>query len=302
MKFKAWLKAVRLRTLPLALASIAMGSFLAAYDGAFSIRVLILSSLTTVFLQVLSNLANDYGDYLHGADSIHRTGPARAVSSGAISPAEMKTGIILSALAALVTGLFLIVRLLENNAGDFFFFLAAGIAAIFAALGYTLGKRPYGYVGLGDFFVLLFFGIAGVAGTYFLHTGTLRGIHLLPALSTGLFAVAVLNIDNIRDVESDRMAGKKSIPVRFGNMAAVKYHWALLAAGWGLAVVYNLLVFRGIFQFLFLLATPLLIINGREVAAYSGTEKIDACLRKMALTTFVFVLTFGAGLLIEINY
>ncbi len=299
MKVRAWLKAIRLRTLPLALASIAMGSFLAAFDGSFSWNVLIFSGLTTIFLQILSNLANDYGDFKHGADSAHRTGPSRAVASGAISPAEMKTGIIVITLAALVSGLILISHLLTFGVIYFISFLAAGILAILAALGYTMGKKPYGYAGLGDIFVMLFFGIVGVAGTYFLNTGTIRLIHILPALSTGFFATAVLNINNIRDVDSDKLAGKKSIPVRIGRLAAVKYHWFLLSAGWVAALAYNLLDFRGPFQFLFLFSTPLLIINGNQVAALSASEKLDACLRKMALTTLFFVLTFGIGLLLE---
>ncbi len=299
MKVNAWLKAVRLRTLPLALASITMGSFMAAFDGKFSWNVLVLSSLTTIFLQILSNLANDYGDYKHGADSAHRTGPARAVSSGAISPGEMKTGIIILALAALVTGLILISNLLQYGFIYFISFLAAGILAILAAVGYTMGKRPYGYAGLGDIFVMLFFGIAGVAGTYFLHTGYIHPIHLLPALSTGFFATGVLNINNIRDIESDKLAGKKSIPVRIGRAAAIKYHWFLLAAGWVTALAYNLMDYRGAFQFLFILSTPLLIMNGNEVATYSTSDKLDGCLRKLALTTLVFVLTFGIGLLLE---
>jgi 1,4-dihydroxy-2-naphthoate octaprenyltransferase len=298
MKLKAWIRAIRLRTLPLALSSIAMGSFLAAFDGAFSLRVLILSSLTTIFLQILSNLANDYGDYLHGADHAERTGPAREVSSGAITPVEMKTAIVITAIAALITGLFLIAGLLKFSIYYFFGFLGAGMLAILAAMGYTMGKKPYGYAGLGDLFVMIFFGIIGVSGTYFLHTGSIPPIQFLPAISTGFFATAVLNINNIRDVESDRTAGKKSIPVRIGRKAAVKYHWFLLGAGWLSALAFDLLDYRGAYQFLFLLATPLLVINGYQVATFKDPEKLDGCLRKMALTTLAFVLTFGIGLLL----
>jgi 1,4-dihydroxy-2-naphthoate octaprenyltransferase len=296
----SWMKAIRPRTLPLALSSIAMGSFLAAFDGAFSLKILVLSGLTTVFLQVLSNLANDYGDFLHGADSEFRTGPARAVSSGNISPAEMKTGIILAASASFITGLILILDLLNPPVIRFWVFLIAGILAILAALGYTMGKKPYGYAGFGDIFVLIFFGIVGVAGSYFLHTGKINFIHILPALSTGFFATAVLNINNIRDIESDKLAGKHSIPVRIGRDNAIAYHWFLLSSGLAAAILYTILDYRGIFQFLYLISIPLLFINGQQVALYAGTEKLDACLKKMALTTLVFVITFGIGLLLSI--
>ncbi|HLF35229.1 MAG TPA: 1,4-dihydroxy-2-naphthoate polyprenyltransferase [Cyclobacteriaceae bacterium] len=298
MKIQAWIKAIRLRTLPLALSSIAMGSFLAAFDGAFSFRILLFSGLTTIFLQILSNLANDYGDYIHGADGSHRSGPSRAVSSGTISPGEMKTAIIIFAVASFASGMLLIYNLLNTTKFLFFIFLAAGILAILSAIGYTMGKKPYGYAGLGDLFVVLFFGITGVAGTYFLHTGQMAADSLLPALGTGFFATAVLNINNIRDIESDRLSGKRSIPVRIGLRKAVFYHWFLLAGGWSTAIIFTVLNFRGIMQFLFLLATPLLILNGIDVAAKAGSDKLDACLKKMAMTTLVFVITFGIGLMI----
>jgi 1,4-dihydroxy-2-naphthoate octaprenyltransferase len=197
-----------------------------------------------------------------------------------------------------ISGILLIKDLLEQTTGQFIFFLSAGVLAILAALGYTLGRKPYGYAGLGDLFVMIFFGLVGVAGSYFLHAGRMPLSYLLPAAGTGFFSVAVLNINNIRDIESDRQAGKFSIPVRIGMQKAVTYHWTLLWSGLTSTIIFSLINYRGISQFLFLLAVPLLVQNGLEVSRKAGSDALDGCLKKMALTTLLFVLTFGIGLLL----
>jgi len=219
----AWLKAIRLRTLPLALASIAMGTFLAAFEGHFNIIIFILASTTTIFLQILSNLANDFGDSTHGADNVERAGPKRSVQSGEISASAMKKAIILVSVLSLVSGIGLLLNAIHNINVIFVVFIILGIGAILAALGYTMGKKPYGYAGWGDLFVIIFFGLVGVLGTCYLYTGNFNSIDIMPALTAGLFATAVLNINNIRDIDSDRLAGKRSIPVRFGKEKAVIY-------------------------------------------------------------------------------
>jgi 1,4-dihydroxy-2-naphthoate octaprenyltransferase len=208
-RVKAWVSAFRLRTLPLALASIGMGSFLAAADNSFRGDVVAWCALTTLFLQILSNLANDYGDTKHGADSAHRQGPKRAVQAGLITAAQMKTAMVVFAALSLLSGLLLLWTAL-GSAGlyVFLFFLALGLAAIWAAINYTAGARPYGYAGLGDIAVFTFFGLVGVMGTYYLQTQQLPGALLWPAASMGFLATGVLNINNIRDIESDRLAGK----------------------------------------------------------------------------------------------
>ena len=294
----AWLQASRPRTLPLALASIAMGTFLAASEGYFNLYILILAAATTIFLQVLSNLANDYGDSLHGADSHHRKGPARSVQSGMISSKSMKYAIIITSGLSLISGISLLLVSFRNLNFPFLIFILLGIGAIFAALGYTIGKHPYGYAGFGDFFVLIFFGLIGVLGTAYLFTGSLHKSNILPALASGLFATAVLNVNNIRDIESDRLAGKKSIPVRLGRDRAVGYHWSLLFIGNLLAVIYTLIYYKSPYQFLFVLALPLFIVNGIEVKKHTSAETLDPSLRKMALASLVFTLLFGLGLLI----
>ncbi len=299
MNAKAWISAARPRTLPLALASIGMGSFLAASVGAFSLRVFLLCAFTTIFLQVLSNLANDYGDSVHGADSKDRQGPQRAVQSGVISARQMRTAMILFALLSLSTGIWLLYEALKDaSARTVGLFFGLGLCAIAAAVTYTAGKRPYGYAGLGDVSVLLFFGLLGVLGTYYLHAKSLSPALVLPALSCGFFATAVLNVNNIRDIESDRKAGKKSIPVRLGREAAVRYHWLLLGAGLLCAVGYVTLTYASPWQLLFLVTLPLLGRNALAVHRNRTAATLDPYLKQMALTTLLFVLTFGLGQLI----
>jgi 1,4-dihydroxy-2-naphthoate octaprenyltransferase len=193
-----WISAFRPRTLPLALASILTGAFLAAATGHFNGPVVALAALTTILLQILSNLANDYGDSQNGADSVHREGPQRAVQSGAITPAQMKRGMWICGLLALGSGLALLWVAFGQTLGAaglrlFLAFLALGLAAIWAAVNYTAGSNPYGYAGFGDISVFLFFGMVGVCGTYFLQTQTLPVQVLLPAAALGCFATAVLN-------------------------------------------------------------------------------------------------------------
>ena len=293
------MQAIRLRTLPLALASIAMGSFLAADEGLFNLSIFILAAITTIFLQILSNLANDYGDSLHGADNITRNGPERSVQSGSISARSMKIAISITAILSLSSGTLLLLTAIENLNASFFIFLLLGIAAILAAMGYTMGKNPYGYAGLGDLFVLLFFGLLGVLGTFFLFSGYLNPYHILPALTSGLFATAVLNVNNIRDIESDNLAGKKSIPVRIGRQKAVIYHWLLLGIGFGLAVIYVIINYYSPFQFLFIISLQLFIKIGFDVKIKKTASELDPSLKKMAISSLIFTLLFGIGLLIK---
>jgi 1,4-dihydroxy-2-naphthoate octaprenyltransferase len=291
-----WISAFRPRTLPLALASILTGGFLAKANGQFNGAVVALAALTTILLQILSNLANDYGDSQNGADSVHRQGPQRAVQSGAITPAEMKRAMWGFGAAALVSGIALLLVALGFQAvWVLLTFFVLGLSAIWAAINYTAGSKPYGYAGLGDVSVFLFFGIVGVCGTYFLQTRTLPLSVLLPAAALGCFATAVLNVNNIRDIVSDKLAGKITVPVRLGPQHARRYHWLLLLLGVGAAVVYVALTYHSPWQWLFLLSLPLFLFNGRQVWARQESMKIDPLLKQMALSTLVFTLLFGLG-------
>jgi 1,4-dihydroxy-2-naphthoate octaprenyltransferase len=298
MNIKVWLQAFRLRTLPLALSCIAMGSFMAASRDAFRWDIFIGCVLTTIFLQVLSNLANDYGDSVHGADSAERKGPSRAVQAGLISMAAMRKAVIVFVLLSLVAGCTLLWIAFGNDWNSIFTFFGLGLLSILAAVGYTIGKKPYGYIGLGDISVLMFFGLVGVMGSYYLYTKALDWTLLLPAFSSGLFAVGVLNVNNIRDIESDRKAGKYSIPVRIGREGAVRYHFLLLGLGVVTSIVFTIMSYQSPWQFLFLLSVPLFVVNGKAVATKSSHE-LDPYLKQMALSTLLFVLLFGVGLLLK---
>lgn len=296
--YQHWLRAFRLRTLPLALSCIAMGAFLAADAGAFRWDIFLLAVLTTIFLQILSNLANDYGDSIHGADNASRKGPSRAVQSGVITSQQMRRVIALFTLLSLASGVILLIVSFGSEWRAILFFLALGLLSIGAAVTYTIGRKPYGYIGLGDLSVLLFFGFTGVMGSYYLFAKTVTSYEILPALSMGLLSVAVLNVNNIRDIESDRVAGKFSIPVRLGRRKAVIYHWGLLVLSVSCALLYTALDYQSPWQLLFLLAAPLFIMNGVAVTR-KPSDLLDPWLRQMAMSALIFVLLFGVGLIIH---
>lgn len=294
-KKEAWLHAVRLRTLPLALASIMAGSFLALWKQAFRWEIFALASLTTIFLQVLSNLSNDYGDSVHGADSTERQGPVRAVQSGIISLSEMKKAMYLFGFLSLFSGLLLIYLALEDWK-LFLLFLGIGLGAIWAAITYTSGTKPYGYLGLGDISVFLFFGLTGVLGTYFLHTLSFEPLTLLIGIALGCFSTAVLNINNIRDIESDEKAGKKSIPVRIGKKKAIAYNWGLLIFG-NVSLIAFAVFSQHYFSLLAFLALPILIKVGLGVQNATNSASTDPFLKIMAIGTLIWTILFGLGLI-----
>lgn len=224
---RIWVDAARPKTLPLALVSILTGSVLAFSVGSWSWPVTGLALLTATLLQILSNLANDYGDALKGTDNEQRLGPMRAIQSGAVSLADMKQAMIINVLLTIVSGLALVFYALDS-ARSIAAFLALGVLAILAAIAYTVGNKPYGYVGLGDVSVFIFFGLLGVSGSYFLHAGQIEWRLLLPSLGCGLLAVSVLNINNMRDIENDALCGKRTVVVRLGQQRAKIYHLLLL--------------------------------------------------------------------------
>ena len=229
-KTSAWLKAMRLRTLPLALASTITGVSLAAYFGAENWLVAMLTGLTTVLLQVNSNLANDYGDFLRGTDSDDRLGPVRALQSGVLNSAEMKRAIVLFSILSFLSGCFLLylapVGIMAKGV-----LLFAGVMAIYASIKYTAGSNPYGYRGLGDISVMVFFGILGVLGAFYIQTNTMPWSMILPAIGLGAFSAGVLNINNTRDRVSDIKAGKITLAVKLGAENARRYQVLLMAVG-----------------------------------------------------------------------
>ena len=295
MNIKAWIQAFRLRTLPLAFSCIFMGAFTAGIDGYFDGVILTWSLITTLFLQILSNLANDYGDASSGVDGEQRTGPKRTVSSGLITKGQMKKALYVFSFLSLASGIYLIWLSFGHQWTKVLVFLVLGLGAIAAAIKYTVGKRPYGYVGLGDFFVLIFFGLVGVGGNYFLYANALDRLVVLPALSCGFLAVGVLNVNNIRDIESDKASGKSSIPVRIGRQKAILYHWFLIIGSVVTMLAYCVIKDLSVGAYLFLLVSPMLFFNARAVKIKTTSEGLDPYLKQLALTTLLFVLLFGIG-------
>ena len=298
MKLNPWIKAFRLRTLPLALSSVALGCFVANYDGAFNWKICLLAALTTLFLQILSNLANDYGDSKHGTDNLERVGPLRAVQSGIIAPKEMKRVVIVFMLLSLFSGLWLIY---EGTKGipiiNVVLFLVLGLGAIAAAVKYTIGDHPYGYSGFGDLFVFIFFGLTGVIGTYYLNTHRLNWEILLPASAMGFLSAGVLNLNNMRDRVNDELSGKHTLVVKMGIQKAKWYHFFLLLGSVVSGLIYMLINYHSPFQLLFLITLPMLWINVAVVFKNTVPQELDPYLRKLAITSLLFSLAFGIGLL-----
>jgi len=295
---KSWLKASRLRTLPLALSSILMGSFLAIHRDHYQWSVIILAIITTTLLQILSNFSNDYGDSMRGTDNENRLGPVRTVQGGEISPMQMRMGMLLIVVLTLVSGIWLIYESFGNNWVKAFIFLLLGILAITASVKYTVGKKSYGYSGYGDVFVFAFFGLLAVVGTYYLNTLNFSWIILLPAATLGCFSTAVLNLNNMRDMENDRHSGKKTIVVRIGYYGARNYQVMLVLAGFISSSIYVLLTFTSYWEFLFLITFPLFVVHLTGIFKVSDQRKLDPYLKKTALATLLFVIIFGIGLLI----
>lgn len=295
-----WLKAARLRTLPLALSSTILASFVAVSEDDFNLWVLIFATLTTIFLQVLSNLANDYGDYKKGSDRSDRIGPERMVASGKISPQQMKIAVVIFVILSFLSGSALIYFGIKGkDLGLVAFFFVLGILAIVASIKYTVGKGAYGYYGYGDIMVFLFFGLTGVLGTYFLHTGSFRLDMLLPATSIGLLSAGVLNLNNLRDYESDKISEKRTLVVMMGNKKAKIYHLLLISGAVVTTSAYSLINFKSGYQFLFFLAVPLFFNDIKTVLQNTQPIELNTELKKLALSTLFFSLTFGIGCVIN---
>lgn len=300
INYSAWLHAFRLRTLPLAMSSTILGSFIAAAENSFSVRVFILASATTLLLQVLSNLANDYGDFKKGTDNEDRIGPLRMVQSGQITPKQMLAAISIVIMLTLATGIALIFSGTEGAGNNVkLFFLVLGIGAIFAAVKYTVGKNPYGYKGFGDIFVFIFFGLIGVLGTYYLHTHQFKPDLILPAASIGFLSAGVLNLNNMRDYQSDKKAMKRTLVVIMGSEKAKIYHLGLIVGALLTIIIYTIINFTSPYQFLFLIPVPFFIQNVIIVFKNKKPIELNSELRKLALSTLLFSITFGVGLILH---
>ncbi|OOF68777.1 1,4-dihydroxy-2-naphthoate polyprenyltransferase [Rodentibacter caecimuris] len=298
-KFKMWLETARPKTLPLALASIFTGSALAYWEdkSQFSGLVMFLCLLTTLLLQILSNFANDYGDHQKGSDTQERIGPLRGIQQGAISAVELKRGLLLVALASFVAGA-LLIGIAYRELTDLLVFAGLGILAIIAAITYTVGSKPYGYMGLGDVSVLLFFGLLGVGGTYYLQNHSIDWLVFLPASGSGLLAAAVLNINNLRDIEQDAKAGKNTLAVRLGAKNGRVYHCLLLGLASLCYLLFTLITFKSWTAFLFIFALPLLLKHAVFVYRSQNPAELRPMLAQMSMISLLINMLFSLGLII----
>jgi len=298
-QLKDWIHAARLRTLPLSVAGIITGSAAAFALGKWNGTVFALALCTTLLFQILSNLANDLGDTLKGADNANRVGPIRAVQSGAISPKTMRNAVILVSLLSFIAALLLIYvgsQLLSQTALIGYVLLA--IACITAAILYTVGKKAYGYNGMGDLFVFLFFGLVSVLGVYPLFGNELSWIIILPAITIGNYSTAVLNLNNMRDQENDALVGKNTVVVTWGNENAKKYHALLFIIGF-LSWVSFLILTNNTIGFISLLPFILFIKHLKFVRNNTIPKSLDGELKKVALGTFFTSVLYFISVIIQ---
>lgn len=314
---KDWIAAARLRTLPLSISGIIMGSFLAKWkldnfltdtqqpttnNHTWDWRIFALALLVTLLYQILSNYANDYGDGVKGTDKLRANeAEQRAVASGKITAKQMKNAVVLfSVLSFLATVVLLYVAFFPNFIKEFWIFIGLGVACILAAIGYTVGKKPYGYLGLGDVMVFIFFGLVSVCGSYFLFTKSFDWDILLPASAVGLMSAAVLNLNNMRDIESDRLSGKKSLALRLGFKNAMIYQMILLQLPLILILIW--LGLQGFFQsgkyypfIVMVLMFPMMALR-RKIMAVKEPKEIDPFLKQVGILTLMMAVLLAFGL------
>ena len=297
---KRYLQAARLRTLPLAFAGIILGAMFAASQGFSNWIILALCLLTTLLFQVLANFANDLGDGLKGTDD-HREGEARMLASGMLSEKQLRTATWILALLSAISGVFLsIYGTLGLPIQYPIIFIFLTLLSIWAALRYTYGVSAYGYFGFGDIAVIVFFGWLAVGGSYFLQSHSWDYTIFFPATAIGALAASVLNLNNIRDIETDKLTNKKTIAGYLGFENAKKYQYVLILIGMTFPIVYTLNhEYQNLASFLYVLYWPFFIIKMVNVANASKPKYFDGFLKNMAVGTLIYAVLIGVSLLIK---
>ena len=289
---------MRLRTLPLSLAGISLGIMLAYAGHSVPWCVIVLTIFTTVSLQILSNMSNELGDWLSGVDGTGREGPKYGIEGGGLTEDEMRSCIRIMVLVCCILGLGMIrasfktIFCIESES-----LIVLGAAAIWAAMHYTLGKKPYGYRGLGDISVFLFFGLVPVTGGFFVCAQVIEPTTLIPGAAIGLFSVGVLNVNNMRDMKSDA-ANRITVPLKLGEHRAKIYHTTLIAGGWCLMLLFTILFTHGWLPYLYVITLPLYIKHLNGVWKRSGRE-LDPMLPMLVISTFIFALLAGTGYILQ---
>ena len=299
--FNAWIMAFRMKTLPLSVSGIIISSFIALVEGSFKWTIFLLALVTTLFLQILSNLANDYGDGVKGTD-VDRVGSQRAVESGVISAKSMLIGVVVLSVLSFVSGvLLLLVSFGSEYLIELLVFLFIGVSAIIAAIKYTVGKSAYGYSGMGDAFVFVFFGLVSVVGTYILYAKEFNVEVVFPAISIGLLSTGVLNLNNLRDFITDKKANKNTLVVKIGVENGKKYHVFIIITAVLMSVVYMFINYNSVVQFLFLVLIVPLVMHLKRVFKNEVPKNIEPELKFLALTTLLFAFLFGIGLYLSVT-
>ncbi|MGC6432879.1 MAG: 1,4-dihydroxy-2-naphthoate octaprenyltransferase [Crocinitomicaceae bacterium] len=289
---KNWLKAFRLRTLPLSLSGIILGSFLAKSMGTWSMNTFLLAMFTTILFQILSNLANDLGDTLKGADNENRVGPKRTVQEGGISISKMKSAIVIFSVLSIISSSFLIRTAINLSNVSILFYIILAVLCIVAAITYTMGKKAYGYLGLGDFFVFIFFGLVSVLGVIPLYTNSFDWIYIFPASTIGFLSTAVLNLNNMRDQINDREVGKNTLVVKIGAQNAKIYHTLLIVLSATSLLLFSLIIENYIILYS-LVIYIVLIKHLKYVWDVKDFKQFDSELKKVALCTFFIAIIFS---------
>ena len=297
---KVWISASRLRTLPLSISGVMMGSSYACYLGFFDTAIFTLILLTTLSFQILSNFSNDYGDGVKGTDNQSRIGPLRALQSGAVSPKQMRLAIIVNTIISAALSLLLIwIAFGVDQLLNSLIFIVLGGLSICAAISYTIGKSAYGYRAMGDLMVFLFFGILSVMGTFFLFAKQIDSRLLFPASAVGFLSAAVLNLNNMRDLDSDKKAQKKTLAVYMGRKKSKIYHFSLVLLAISMMVVFQCVMsFSKLMLFSWIAFAPLLF-HLKVVYNIKNPKRFDPHLKLVALSTFAMSLLFASVLVIE---
>lgn len=299
---KHWIEAARLRTLPLSVSGIILGSFYAMSQAMFNWKIVFFALLTTLGLQVLSNFANDYGDGIKGTDNEDRVGPKRAIQSGKISPQEMKKAMIITTLLTMLSAILLIYFSFKGHHLLYsLLFLLLGFLAVDSAIRYTVGNAAYGYKGYGDLFVFIFFGLVSTIGVYFMFAKTIDWVLLLPATSIGLLSVGVLNLNNMRDEISDKKSNKNTLVVKIGSIKAKQYHYFLITTAMVLVLIFAYLLDFHFDQYLFVVAYFPMIQHLLRVYKNKDTRLLDPELKKLAISTFVLSVLLSLCLIFFIS-
>jgi 1,4-dihydroxy-2-naphthoate octaprenyltransferase len=297
-----WIEAARLRTLPLSVSGILVGSFYAMSQAMFNWKIVVFALSTTLGFQILSNFANDYGDGTKGTDNDDRVGPKRAIQSGVISPAAMKNAMVITSVLTLISAIALIYFSFK---GDYLYysllFLGLGILAIASAIRYTVGNTAYGYNGYGDVFVFIFFGLVSTFGIYFMFSKSIDWLLLLPATAIGFLSVGVLNLNNMRDELSDKKVNKNTIVVKKGGAWAKKYHFFLVISAMVLVILFALAKNFKFDQYIFVVSYFPMISHLMTVAKNKDARALDPELKKLAISTFLLAILLSLALIFFIS-